>query len=512
MRQESSGQVVACRSPLQDWLLELPGVSFSDGRFHLPPVPEGLKEVDKNERTAVVVLTRRIRDRQGDILEPAGVRLKSFRKNPVVLWAHDYRGLPIGKSLWEKAQGDALIAKVRFANTDFAQQVWQLVQSGFLNSWSVGFVPIQAEPVKEGGKFTGYRIKEWELLEYSAVPVPANPEALTVEVRSRISHPVLLKSLGLLETDKDADEPMQGQASQPEGSVSSLVPAEERRGAIPYKETPKDPEDAPWDGPKEVRQAEVEDLKIMCAWVAPEHADTKQGYKLPHHRAKGHKVVWKGVAAAMAALLGARGGVNIPEKDKKAVFQHLAKHYKQFDKEPPELRSYSRAEADKIFDEPSPRRENINLDLPASEGLAFVLDQLKVLIARISSLQDTRRSLKVGGEMFSELDKGLTDTKELAGSIIRALDELGDDTDSLTLAIEQDSSACSPDLGYEIVDEPERIPRSNHESGIAALRARGESSGFYKKEGATPEISAELISLVLDAIRGEIRRATGRVN
>jgi len=150
MRQESSGQVVACRSPLQDWLLELPGVSFSDGRFHLPPVPEGLKEVDKNERTAVVILTRRIRDRQGDILEPAGVRLESFRKNPVVLWAHDYRGLPIGKSLWEKAQGDALIAKVRFANTDFAQQVWQLVQSGFLNSWSVGFVPIQAEPVKEG--------------------------------------------------------------------------------------------------------------------------------------------------------------------------------------------------------------------------------------------------------------------------------------------------------------------------------------------------------------------------
>ena len=47
-------------------------------------------------------------------------------------------------------------------------------------------------------------------------------------------------------------------------------------------------------------------------------------------------VVWRGVAAAMAALRGARGGVEIPRSDYDAVYRHLARHYRQFDKELPE--------------------------------------------------------------------------------------------------------------------------------------------------------------------------------
>lgn len=119
--------------------------------------------------------------------------------------------------------------------------------------------------------------------------------------------------------------------------------------ALPFRETPKAAPDAEWDGPAEVAQAEVEDLRAMCAWVDPENADNKGGYKLPHHRAQGeHAVVWRGVAAAMAALLGGRGGVDIPDGDRRAVYEHLAKHYAQFDKEPPgfkfvELAAVSRA-------------------------------------------------------------------------------------------------------------------------------------------------------------------------
>jgi hypothetical protein len=41
----------------------------------------------------------------------------------------------------------------------------------------------------------------------------------------------------------------------------------------------------------------------------------------------------------MAALLGARGGVQIPDADRRGVYAHLERHYRQFDKEPPELRS-----------------------------------------------------------------------------------------------------------------------------------------------------------------------------
>jgi hypothetical protein len=126
---------------------------------------------------------------------------------------------------------------------------------------------------------------------------------------------------------------------------------EEAKGVIPFKETPKAPEDTPWDGPGEIREAEVSDLKVMCAWFDSENPDIKGSYKLPHHKAKGHAVVWKGVAASMAVLFGARGGVDVPAGDRKGIYNHLVKHYKQFDKEPPEFREYDEEDITKFEDD-----------------------------------------------------------------------------------------------------------------------------------------------------------------
>ncbi|MCK4575761.1 hypothetical protein KAU34_05100, partial [candidate division WOR-3 bacterium] len=108
---------------------------------------------------------------------------------------------------------------------------------------------------------------------------------------------------------------------------------------------------AAWDAGAEVKQAEVKDLKIMCTWYDTEHADLKTAYKLPHHKASGYSTVWRGVAAAMGALLGARGGVQIPANDKKGVYNHLKKHYAEFDKEAPEFREYSIYELYQLFEE-----------------------------------------------------------------------------------------------------------------------------------------------------------------
>jgi len=67
--------------------------------------------------------------------------------------------------------------------------------------------------------------------------------------------------------------------------------------------------------------------------------EKKGAYKLPHHELIDGRlqVVWRGVTHAMNALAGGRGGVDLPDKDRGAIWRHLARHYEQFDEEPPEL-------------------------------------------------------------------------------------------------------------------------------------------------------------------------------
>ena len=137
------------------------------------------------------------------------------------------------------------------------------------------------------------------------------------------------------EVEDTSDEILNEETSEKKLEEETLMVT---KGVIPFKDLGTLPESEPWDGPGEKAKAEISDLKLMCTWFDSEKPDVKSSYKLPHHKAEGHKCVWRGVAAAMAALLGARGGVDIPEGDRKKVYNHLKKHYKQFDKEAPEFK------------------------------------------------------------------------------------------------------------------------------------------------------------------------------
>jgi hypothetical protein len=71
-------------------------------------------------------------------------------------------------------------------------------------------------------------------------------------------------------------------------------------------------------------------------------ADNFGAYKLPHHDVVDGEVktVWRGVAAAMGVLLGARGGVDIPEDERRGVYNHLKRHYSEFEKDVPDFKAY----------------------------------------------------------------------------------------------------------------------------------------------------------------------------
>jgi len=112
-------------------------------------------------------------DREGDTIAPAGWDIAGYLKNPVVLWAHDSRQLPIGTATNVWREGNALKAKMYFANTPVAQQIEQLLDDRVLRATSVGFAPKTFAFSTSGINFF-----EQELLEFSVVPVPANADAL----------------------------------------------------------------------------------------------------------------------------------------------------------------------------------------------------------------------------------------------------------------------------------------------------------------------------------------------
>ncbi len=119
-------------------------------------------------------------DRHGDVISADGWKLESYRNNPVFLWAHDYARPVIGRALETWTDSHRLLARVEFAPTSFAQEVAMLYGAGYQRGVSVGFKPLSYEERRneKTGAILGIRFLEQELLEASAVPVPANRNAL----------------------------------------------------------------------------------------------------------------------------------------------------------------------------------------------------------------------------------------------------------------------------------------------------------------------------------------------
>ena len=67
-----------------------------------------LRGIDDEEQTLTAFVSTNTRDRMDEVLMPDGVDMRNYKKNPIVLWAHDYSSPPIGKSLWIKKEGDGV--------------------------------------------------------------------------------------------------------------------------------------------------------------------------------------------------------------------------------------------------------------------------------------------------------------------------------------------------------------------------------------------------------------------
>jgi HK97 family phage major capsid protein/HK97 family phage prohead protease len=116
-------------------------------------------------------------DRDGDIVIPEGA---VFELPLPLLFNHD-PNQPIGHVIEATATkaGVEIVAKVAKDATARISEVWQLIKSGLVSGFSVGFRALEAEPIE-----TGFKFNKWQWLELSAVTIPANTEAAIQVVKS----------------------------------------------------------------------------------------------------------------------------------------------------------------------------------------------------------------------------------------------------------------------------------------------------------------------------------------
>ena len=148
---------------------------------------------DIGERSVLFTISKEVVDRDGDILRASGVDFSNYMKNPVFLSFHNSREFPLGKVTKFWVEGNEVKAVVYFptleelsTDPNNASEKAKLVdftyhcyKTGMLNAVSVGFIPIEWIETDNG-----YDILKWELLEFSAVAVPANQDAIAQAVKS----------------------------------------------------------------------------------------------------------------------------------------------------------------------------------------------------------------------------------------------------------------------------------------------------------------------------------------
>lgn len=145
-------------------------------------------DIQEKDGKILGVASTSVEDRQGEVVDVEGWDLKNFKKAPRLLWAHDHTEPAIGKVSKIFYEGTGKSKKMMFEAvfqevTEKARAIKQLVKDGFINTFSVGFRPLEVD---------GNTITKSELLEISVVNVPANPEAMMLAYKS-------LKSSGIEE-------------------------------------------------------------------------------------------------------------------------------------------------------------------------------------------------------------------------------------------------------------------------------------------------------------------------
>ena len=366
------------------------------------------RQASRNRRAIPFVCSTEGTKRDGNQILSAGWLLENYLKTGApVQWCHSLKEPSIANAPGMRVDAGRrqLLCEVIFPDEGvypFADQIYRLYSAAppVMKAGSVQWIPLEAEPnLDEQGRQIGWLYKRQELLEFSLCPVPADPDAIIRAVQQGIitseeagslvwrvngTVPVIKISYdppviggtrqrdfpekgegkgGNGDAEKQEEVPHAGEEGKvgespggsEEGGAEAELAGKVSNRAVPTNVSDKRAnEGTAWKAPTlrdftakswaDLTAAERRMIAGHFAWAATLPPERFTDLKLPHHQPSDGAIVWRGVAAGMAALLGARGGVDIPSGERRRVYGHLAAHYRAFNKTPPEFRTFGSIE------------------------------------------------------------------------------------------------------------------------------------------------------------------------
>ena len=282
----------------------------------------------------------------------------------------------------------ARVHSVVYTDTEKGKMLVSRINRGDTIGWSIGgwFTDMRVIYDEDDEKIERVIIEDVELDHLAVTRKPSNPDSWLEGVRSKASDAIVaFRSKRLKDDEEDEEDPEEtGEDAKDEVDESAgeeeaiadeeIAEEDESQGEIEEEEEEEKEKaqreilsfqdlaidyDREWNWDTTARDEILGDSgdnwkryrEAHIYYDTDKPEDNKGAYKLPIARMVDDKLmaIWNGVVAAMAAVNGARGGVDIGDDERREAYNHLVKYYEKADKEAPEFKS-ERAEA--VYEDP----------------------------------------------------------------------------------------------------------------------------------------------------------------
>ena len=351
------------------------------------------KLLEKEGEFEAEFATLNVIDKQDDVTLPGAIEEGA----PVKISAYNHTSwdgaLPVGRGTIHEIDNKLVVRGRFFLDTFWGNETYKTVKNlADMQEWSYGYDVIDSMPGEFEGKPVRF-LKKLKIYEVSPVILGAGVDTRVVDIKvDRINAQSIT-------ADKLPD-----------------IPGIFVKQAIPSHQT--DTVDKEWDAAENVKRLKADQdyayYKQMFAWVDPEgDRSKKSSYKFPHHEVdEGGNIGAANVRACIAviaALNGARGGTNIPDSDRKGVWNHVARHLRDADMEP------------------APLKAEVPGEMKYRDHLMFVLEAVKGIKERTEDIAEKREKI---GKVISQASLDLLeDINEELKSVSGGLDSIIRDHD-----------------------------------------------------------------------------------